>query len=163
MIQFFFLAGLFFSPITVLGNMFNEALTAMAGAERVFSILDTEPEWTDPPDALSPEQLHGQVELRDVGFSYQPGRPILHTVSFTAEAGQCVAIVGATGAVGVELIRCLEDRNFPLSDLHLFASARSAGKTVRFRDREIAIEALTGDSFAGVDIAFFSAGLMRPM
>jgi aspartate-semialdehyde dehydrogenase len=69
-----------------------------------------------------------------------------------------IAIVGATGAVGVELIRCLENRQFPLSDLRLFASARSAGKTVRFRDRDIAIEALTGNSFAGVDIAFFSAG-----
>jgi ATP-binding cassette subfamily B protein len=98
MVQFFFLAGLFFSPITILGNMFNEALTAMAGAERVFSILDTEPEWTDPPSALAPDRLEGRVELREVGFSYQAGRPVLHGVSFTAEAGQCVAIVGATGS-----------------------------------------------------------------
>lgn len=98
MIQFFFLAGLFFSPITVLGNMFNEALTAMAGAERVFSVLDTVPEWTDPPDALAPDRLEGRVELREVGFSYQAGRPILDRVSFAAAAGQCVAIVGATGS-----------------------------------------------------------------
>ncbi len=98
LVQFFFLAGLFFSPITVLGNMFNEALSAMAGAERVFAVLDTEPEWTDPPDAISPERLEGRVELRDVVFSYQPGRPVLHGVSFSAEAGQCVAIVGATGS-----------------------------------------------------------------
>ena len=98
MVQFFFLAGLFFSPITILGNMFNEALTAMAGAERVFSILDTEPEWTDPPSALAPDRLEGRVELREVGFSYQAGRPVLQGVSFTAEAGQCVAIVGATGS-----------------------------------------------------------------
>ena len=98
MVQFFFLAGLFFSPITILGNMFNEALTAMAGAERVFSILDTAPEWTDPPDAIAPDHLAGHVELRDVGFSYQAGRPVLQGVSFTAAAGQCVAIVGATGS-----------------------------------------------------------------
>ncbi len=98
MIQFFFLAGLFFSPITILGNMFNEALTAMAGAERVFSILDTEPEWTDPPGAVAPGQLEGRVELHEVGYSYHAGRPVLHGVSFTAEAGQCVAIVGATGS-----------------------------------------------------------------
>lgn len=98
MIQFFFLAGLFFSPITILGNMFNEALTAMAGAERVFSILDTEPEWTDPPGAIAPGHLQGRVELHEVGYSYQAGRPVLHGVSFTAEAGQCVAIVGATGS-----------------------------------------------------------------
>ena len=98
MIQFFFLAGLFFSPITILGNMFNEALTAMAGAERVFSILDTEPDWEDKPDAIEPEHLDGRVELRDVRFSYQSDRPVLRGVSFTAAAGQCVAIVGATGS-----------------------------------------------------------------
>jgi ATP-binding cassette, subfamily B, bacterial len=98
MIQFFFLAGLFFSPITVLGNMFNEALTAMAGAERVFSVLDTQPEWRDAENAVSPERLEGRVELRDVRFSYQADRPVLHGVSFTAEPGQCVAIVGATGS-----------------------------------------------------------------
>lgn len=98
MIQFFFLAGLFFSPITVLGNMFNEALTAMAGAERVFSVLDTTPDWTDAPDAESPARLEGRVELRDVRFSYQADRPVLHGVSFTAEPGQCIAIVGATGS-----------------------------------------------------------------
>ncbi|MCB1230875.1 MAG: ABC transporter ATP-binding protein [Verrucomicrobiae bacterium] len=97
MIQFFFLAGLFFSPITVLGNMFNEALTAMAGAERVFSVLDTQPDWTDPPDAKEPASLEGRVELREVGFSYEPDRPVLKGVSFTAEPGECVAIVGATG------------------------------------------------------------------
>ena len=98
MIQFFFLAGLFFSPITVLGNMFNEALTAMAGAERVFSILDTQPDWQDSEKAKVPGHLEGRVELRDVQFSYQPERPVLKGVSFTAQAGQCVAIVGATGS-----------------------------------------------------------------
>ncbi len=98
MVQFFFLAGLFFSPVTVLGNMFNEALSAMAGAERVFSVLDTQPEWTDPADAVAPDHLEGRVELRDVDFAYEPGRPVLHRVSFTAEAGQCIAIVGATGS-----------------------------------------------------------------
>ncbi|MCB1078944.1 MAG: ABC transporter ATP-binding protein, partial [Verrucomicrobiae bacterium] len=98
MIQFFFLAGLFFSPITVLGNMFNEALTAMAGAERVFSVLDTEPDWRDEDDALSLERLEGRVELRDVRFSYQADRPVLRGINFTAEPGQCIAIVGATGS-----------------------------------------------------------------
>jgi len=69
-----------------------------------------------------------------------------------------VAIVGATGAVGHELIGCLEKRNFPLASLRLLASARSAGKTLPFKGREIAIEELTENSFAGVDIALFSAG-----
>src|SRR6266436_4190638 len=69
-----------------------------------------------------------------------------------------VAIVGATGAVGVELIRCLEERAFPLSELRLFASARSAGKTVRFRGQALAVRELNEQSFSGVDLALFSAG-----
>jgi len=69
-----------------------------------------------------------------------------------------VAIVGATGAVGVELIRCLEERRFPLSELRLFASARSAGKTMPFRGQQVAVRELKDDSFRGVDIALFSAG-----
>lgn len=69
-----------------------------------------------------------------------------------------VAIAGATGAVGVEMLRCLEERNFPMSKLKLLASARSAGKTMTFRGQDITVEELTEDSFKGVDIAFFSAG-----
>lgn len=69
-----------------------------------------------------------------------------------------VAIVGATGAVGVEMLLCLEQRNFPLSKLKLLASARSAGKRMTFRGEEIVVEELTHDSFNDVDIALFSAG-----
>ena len=69
-----------------------------------------------------------------------------------------VAIVGATGAVGVELLECLERREFPLKELKLFASARSAGKTMRFRGEELRVQELTEGSFAGVDIGLFSAG-----
>mgnify|MGYP000221086228 CR=1 FL=1 len=69
-----------------------------------------------------------------------------------------VAIVGATGAVGLALIHSLEQRNFPVRSLRLLASARSAGRNMAFRGNQIPVEELTGDSFAGVDIAFFSAG-----
>ena len=69
-----------------------------------------------------------------------------------------VAIVGATGAVGVELIRCLEERAFPLAELRLLASARSAGKTLKFRGRDLLVRELTEDSFQGVGLALFSAG-----
>jgi aspartate-semialdehyde dehydrogenase len=68
------------------------------------------------------------------------------------------AIVGATGAVGAEFIGCLERRNFPVSSLRLLASPRSAGKRMRFRGQEIAVEALNERSFDGIDIALFSAG-----
>jgi len=69
-----------------------------------------------------------------------------------------VAIVGATGAVGVEMIGCLERRGFPLAELRLLASARSAGKQLRFRGEPLAVRELTEASFAGVDLALFSAG-----
>jgi aspartate-semialdehyde dehydrogenase len=69
-----------------------------------------------------------------------------------------VAIVGATGAVGVELLRCLEERDFPVASLKLLASSRSAGREVRFRGRTLVVEALADDSFEGVDLALFSAG-----
>ncbi len=69
-----------------------------------------------------------------------------------------IAVVGATGAVGAELLDVLERRAFPVRKLRLLASARSAGKTMRFRDEEIRVQELRDDSFAGVDLAFFSAG-----
>jgi aspartate-semialdehyde dehydrogenase len=69
-----------------------------------------------------------------------------------------VAIVGATGAVGVEMIKTLEKRAFPVSRLTLLASAKSAGKTLQFRGEPVVIQELREDSFDGVDIALFSAG-----
>ena len=69
-----------------------------------------------------------------------------------------VAVVGATGAVGIEMIRTLENRRFPASQLTLLASARSAGKKLTYRGKEVEVQTLTEKSFAGVDIALFSAG-----
>lgn len=69
-----------------------------------------------------------------------------------------VAVVGATGAVGVEMLRCLEQRNFPVGKLTLLASARSAGKTMKFKGEDVIVKELTPDAFEGVDIALFSAG-----
>ena len=69
-----------------------------------------------------------------------------------------VAVVGATGAVGIEMIKTLEKRNFPVGKLTLLASARSAGKKLKFRGEDITVQELTKDSFGGVDIALFSAG-----
>jgi aspartate-semialdehyde dehydrogenase len=80
----------------------------------------------------------------------QSGRP--------SSSAPVVAVVGATGAVGIELMRCLEQRSFPLANLRLFASARSAGKTLPFKGKPVLVEELTEDSFRGVEIALFSAG-----
>jgi aspartate-semialdehyde dehydrogenase len=72
--------------------------------------------------------------------------------------GYHVAIIGATGAVGQELLHVLERRSFPVASLRPIGSARSAGKSVRFRDESIPVQALDSESFDKIDIAFFSAG-----
>ncbi len=69
-----------------------------------------------------------------------------------------VAVAGATGVVGRQMLRVLEDRNFPVASLKLLASERSKGKTLTFKGEEVAVEVLSEDSFKGVDIALFSAG-----
>ena len=69
-----------------------------------------------------------------------------------------VAVVGATGAVGIEMIKTLEKRNFPVGQLTLLASARSVGKKLPFRGTDVTVQELTKDSFKGVEIALFSAG-----
>src|SRR5438270_2264538 len=69
-----------------------------------------------------------------------------------------IALVGATGAVGAELLRVLERRNFPVAKIRALASGKSAGKKVQFRNKPITVEELSEDSFDKIDIAFFSAG-----
>ncbi len=97
-IQFFFLANLFFGPIPALATQYNQALAAMAGAERVFSLLDTPPEWQDAPQARALRDPTGRIELRGVSFGYDPEHAVVRDVSFVAQPGQTVAIVGATGS-----------------------------------------------------------------
>jgi len=107
LIQFFFLANLFFSPIQIIGNQYNQALVAMAGAERVFRLVDTPPDWIDAPEATAladvrqamPAGVVGaRVEFSRVSFGYTPERRVLHGISFTAEPGQSIALVGHTGS-----------------------------------------------------------------
>lgn len=105
LIQFFFLANLFFSPLATLGNQYNNALIAMAGAERVFGLIDTKPDWEDDPAAVElPTQRNAQgasgarVEFRGVSFGYDPNKLVLHEVDFIAEPGQNIALVGHTGS-----------------------------------------------------------------
>lgn len=98
LIRFFFLANVFFSPIQILGNQYNQALTAMAGAERVFALLDRQPEWTDVDNAGPLPPVVGAVELKNVTFGYDPERPVLHDICLRAEPGETIALVGRTGS-----------------------------------------------------------------
>ena len=131
LINFFFLANFFFAPIAIIGNQYNQGLVAMAGAERVFRLIDLKPDWEDDPAAtalVDPRTAPSQetrdkgqvsgngnspvtsplplgtspqgirVEFRSVTFGYDPAKPVLHDISFTAEPGQTVALVGHTGS-----------------------------------------------------------------
>jgi len=107
LITFFFLSNFFFSPIAVIGNQYNQALVAMAGAERVFRLIDTQPAWEDAPDAVALPKVAGQgarVEFRKISFGYDPARLVLHEVDFVAEPGQTVALVGHTGSGKTSII-----------------------------------------------------------
>lgn len=98
LIMFFFLSNMFFAPIQSLAGQYNQALTAMAGAERVFRFLDSQPEWQDPDSAVELDRVNGNVEFRHVTFGYKPDRPVLIDINFAAAPGQTIALVGATGS-----------------------------------------------------------------
>lgn len=107
LVGFMFMANLFFAPITVLGNQYNQAMTAMAGAERLFHVLDTPPEWEDDADATAAPPFAGRVDFENVTFGYDPARPVVHEISFTVEPGQTVALVGHTGSGKTSIINLL--------------------------------------------------------
>lgn len=119
LIKFFLLANQFFAPIQVLGNQYTQALVAMAGAERVFRLLDMKPEWEDAPGAKDlprpPMRTGARVEFRNVSFGYEPGRLVLHDVSFTAEPGSMLALVGHTGSGKSSIINLVSKFYLPTS------------------------------------------------
>ncbi len=103
-VQFLFLSVLLFEPVRNLGNQYTAALAAMVGAERVFQLLDTPPEWQDAPDARplpapSGEAAGGiRVQFEAVEFAYANGRTVLREINFDVSPGMTVALVGATGS-----------------------------------------------------------------
>ena len=126
LITFFFLSNFFFSPIAVIGNQYNQALVAMAGAERVFRLIDTQPAWEDAPDAVALPKVAGQgarVEFRKISFGYDPARLVLHEVDFVAEPGQTVALVGHTGSGKTSIINLAAKFYLPTSG-ELFIDGR---------------------------------------
>jgi ATP-binding cassette, subfamily B, multidrug efflux pump len=88
----------FFRPIQLASQVYTQAQAALAGAERIYAVLDEPAEPADPPGSLKVGDVEGRIEFDRVTFAYEPGRPVLHEVSFTAEPGKTVALVGPTGA-----------------------------------------------------------------
>jgi ATP-binding cassette subfamily B multidrug efflux pump len=97
----------FNQPIQMIATLWTNIQSAIAGAERIFDFLDTQPDVTDKADAIEMPQIQGRVELRDVWMSYNEGEPVLQGVSLEAQPGQTVALVGATGAGKTTIINLL--------------------------------------------------------
>jgi ATP-binding cassette subfamily B protein len=97
----------FMNPIINFGNFYNLLMQAMAGSERIFSLLDLNPEVQDVPDAQPLPRIVGNVRFEHVTFGYNPDRPVLHDISFEASAGQMIALVGATGSGKSSIISLL--------------------------------------------------------
>ena len=145
LIQFLFLSNAFFGAIPIIGNQFNQALTAMAGAERVFALLETPPAWEDAKDARDLPPLAGEVEFRRVSFEYEPGRPVLDDVSFTAKPGQTVALVGHTGGGKSTIVSLIAKLYLPKTGQVLLDGVDLNAVTQRSLHRQIA--AVTQENF----------------
>jgi ATP-binding cassette subfamily B multidrug efflux pump len=97
----------FIQPLRQLSNLYNSIQAALAGAERVFEIIDTNPEVADAPNALPLESIKGDVRFEHVDFSYRPDTPIIKNMTLHAKAGQTIALVGPTGAGKTTIINLL--------------------------------------------------------
>ena len=112
-VTFYMYLKKFFNPVQAIAEQFHRLQSAFASAEKIFALIDTEPEITDTPDAIELDEIKGDIEFRDVWFEYVPGEPVLKGVSFHVLPGQTAAFVGATGA-GKSTILALLCRNYEI-------------------------------------------------
>ena len=112
-VSFYMYTSKFFNPIQALAEQFDMLQRSFAAAEKIFSILDMEPELQDAGDAIELEEIKGEIEFRDVWFAYKPGEWVLKGVSFHIQPKQTVAFVGSTGS-GKTTILSLICRNYDI-------------------------------------------------
>jgi ATP-binding cassette subfamily B protein len=99
---------LFFQPIRELSQKYSIVQSAMASAERIFQLLETQERLPIVAEPLAPMEVKGDIEFRRVGFAYEPGQPVLREISFRVRPGETLAIVGATGSGKTTIINLLE-------------------------------------------------------
>jgi ATP-binding cassette subfamily B protein len=97
----------FAEPLRQLGNLYNQVQGALAGAERIFALLDTPPDQSDAPEAVDLPRVAGAVDLERVTFAYRPGIPVLQDICLHARPGERIALVGHTGAGKTTLVNLL--------------------------------------------------------
>lgn len=114
-VAFLLYLNLFYQPIATLARVTEDLQQSMAGAERVFEVLDTEPDITEKPDAVELTGVKGEISFRDVSFHYIPEAPVLQGVSFIARPGQMVALVGPTGVGKTTIISLIARFYDPVS------------------------------------------------
>ena len=160
LIQFLFLSTAFFAAIPSIGNQYNQALTAMAGAERVFRLLDVKPDWQDPPDADELPPIAGKVEFRDVSFGYVPNQIVLSELSFVAEPGMTVALVGFTGSGKSSVVNLAAKLYLPTKGVVLVDGHDIRGVTSASLHRQIG--SVTQDNFLFSGTVLENIRLARP-
>ena len=114
-VSFYAFISRFFNPIQTLAEQFDMLQQSFAGAEKIFAILDMEPEVVDEEDAIELEEIRGEIEFKDVWFAYKPGEWVLKGVSFHVDPKQTVAFVGSTGS-GKTTILSLICRNYDIQE-----------------------------------------------
>ena len=112
-VSFYMYIGKFFNPVQALAEQFDMLQRSFAAAEKIFSILDLQPQVVDDPDAIELDEIKGEIEFQDVWFSYKPDEWVLKGVSFKVDARQTVAFVGSTGS-GKTTILSLICRNYDI-------------------------------------------------
>jgi len=105
-ISFVMYLNLLFRPLRMLADKFNTLQMGVVAGERVFTVLDSE-DYLSDNGSVAPDNIHGQVEFKDVHFAYKPGTPVLKGISFTVPAGKTLAVVGHTGAGKTSIISIL--------------------------------------------------------
>jgi len=120
----------FAGPINEFANIINEFQSAFSAAERVFRVIDEAPEPADDPDALTIADIRGEVEFENVVFGYTPDKEILHGISFKAEPGETIAIVGPTGAGKTTIISLLM-RFYDVSDGAIYVDGTGVREITR--------------------------------
>ena len=108
LVAYLFYMKLFFQPLRELSQKYSIVQSAMASAERIFQLLDTQSDIPIPTRPFAPQSVKGHLEFKNVTFAYEPGHPVIQDMSLTVEPGETLAVVGATGSGKTTLVHLLE-------------------------------------------------------